>query len=271
MDAFIRKYQPFVVSVVFLLTALAALLYSVLISPATVARSDAAIIADIIRKDNQVLAVIQAKMAEDRQTGAEQVIHSLPAFLKRINAIAHQTNVIVNELIPSKDRNIKFTIKITTDFYTFLKFIMRLESLDVAINDLQIHPYDNTKKTPVHAIEFTITPRHDAKELESSRIAALREAAEAPDRRNPFQRFTYINKVVTTEIDLTWIYKLSGIGRIGEEQVATVDNKDIRKGDQLENMTVTAVLNDRVQLERKTEHGTDRYVLRFRSSGLKKP
>ena len=271
MDAFIRKYQSFIVSLIFALAGIAALLYSAVISPATVAQADTMALTAIIKRDSQVLALIQAKMAEDAKSGDDQVIHSLPAFLKRINAIAHETNVIVNELVPSKDQNIKFTIKITTDFYTFLKFIMRLESLDVAINDMQIHPYDSTKKTPIHAIEFTITPRHDGKELESSRIATLREAAEAPDRRNPFQRFTYINKAVTTEIDLTWIYKMSGIGRIGDEQMATIDNKDYRKGDLLENMTITAVLNDRVQLERKTDHGTDRYVLRFRNSGIKKP
>jgi hypothetical protein len=272
MDAFIRRYQNFIVSLLFMLAAVFALVYSALISPAQVASADMAALFDIIRKENAALMTIENKMKDNAKAGSEEVIQRLPDFLIRINAIANATQVIVRELVPSQGGNIKFTIKITTDFYTFIKFIQRLESLDVAINDMQIRPYDNTKKLPLHAIEFSITPRHDAREIKSERIAALATAVETAGLRNPFQRFVYDpNTVVSTEIDLTWIYRLSGIGQVGDARVATIDNKDYRKDDQLGDMTITAVDSDRVKLTRKTEHGTDLYVLKFRLSGLRKP
>ena len=274
MDAFIRKYQSFIVSLCFLVVGVTALVYSAVINPLKVQQDSIRVLASKLSEENQSLARVEQEMKARAAKAAQSDdgIQSLPDFLRRINAISNQTNVIIRELTPSRDGNIKFNIKITTDFYTFLRFIMRLESLNVAINDMQIRPYDPTKKPPQQAIEFSITPRHDAEPLESERIRTLRVAVEAPDRRNPFQRFAFDpTKQVAMEVDLTWIYRLSGIGRSGDEMVATIDNKDFRKGDRLENMDVSAIRSDRVELTRKTDHGTDRYILKFRSTGIKKP
>ena len=43
-----------------------------------------------------------------------------------------------------------------SDYYAFVRFTSRLESLNVTIHDLKVHPYNDTRTPPVHLIKFTI-------------------------------------------------------------------------------------------------------------------
>ncbi|MEI8394254.1 MAG: hypothetical protein WCF85_05920 [Rhodospirillaceae bacterium] len=264
MDAFIRKYSSFLTSLSYLLLGLGALSYSVVISPMMVANADLAIIRGMVDKESGELRAFIAERKKLDKPAAE-VVRSLPIFLRNINSVAQQTKVIIRELSPSREGGLKFVMKILTDYRTFLDFISKLEALDVILHDIQVRPYDPTKKPPQHFIEFSLTPRQDAQPLDSARIALIKAAVAAPDSRNPFQRFAYDqNSKVKQEIDLTWIYKLSGLGRVGDERVATIDSKDYRKGDPFDGMVIVSVDADRVSLEKKTERGTDRYVIKFR-------
>lgn len=272
MIAFFHQQKSFLASLAFLILSLAIVMFTTQIAPMRRAATDMAEIQRIVGRENAQMRDTVNDLKKKKAEGTDEAIENLPNFLRRINAIANLTNVIVKQLTPVTEGGIKFNIKITTDFYTFLRFISQLESLNVAINDMQVRPYDNTKKPPIHAIEFSITPRRDAEEIAGARIEDMKKAVGITDKRNPFQRFAYDpSKMVTQEIDLTWIYKLSGIGQVGEEKVATIDNRDYRRKDQIENMTITQIRSDRVELERKTDHGIDRYVLKFRSQGIKKP
>ena len=95
------------------------------------------------------------------------------------------------------------------------RFSQLLERRDVIIHDIQVRPYDAGRTPPVHAISFSLTPRNDAEPMTGERLNRLKEMVDAPDKRNPFQRFVSVGQVVRKEIDLTWIYKLSGIGSVG--------------------------------------------------------
>ncbi|MEI6985770.1 MAG: hypothetical protein WCK65_06545, partial [Rhodospirillaceae bacterium] len=210
--------------------------------------------------------VLKARVVAIRETNKPAVegLRSLPNFLRNINSVAQETKVIVRELTPAREGGIKFNLKIHTDYRTFIEYISKLEALDVVIHDIQVRPYDPTKKPPQHVIEFSLTPRQDAKPLDSARIALMKAAVIAPDNRNPFQRFAYdANVKVKQEVDLTWIYKLSGLGRVGDERVATIDSKDYRKGDAMDGMAIVSVEADRVNFEKKSEGGTERYIIKF--------
>ena len=268
MDAFVRKYQGFIVSLFFALGGIAALVYSAVISPAQVVQADMAQLVTIIQAENTNLSTIKKKAEDKEKTGNDRGIEKLPDFLRHINAIANATSVYVDELEPSQSGDIKFTIKLKTDFRTFIKFIQQLESLDVTINDMQIHPYDPTKKEmPVHFITFTITPRHNADEIHGDRITALQSAIAAKELRNPFQRFAYDpnKKAAVMKIDLTWEYKLSGIGQIGTSRIATIDSKDYSIGEFLGgDKKIDAVEADHVELSRPNGNVVDQYILKFR-------
>lgn len=276
MDAFIRKHHAFLLSTLYLIVGLILLGYSTLYSGREVAIADALRLNRLIADENKALTEQVAKQKEV-QALPQEGIRSLPAFLEHINSVAQKTTVIIKELTPSRDADLKFLLKITSDYMTFLRFAAELESLNLVINDLQVRPYDAGKTPPVHAIEFSITPRNDAAPMPDERILELRQQVAGQDKRNPFQRFAFnaTTKEVSAEIDLTWIHKLSGVGRVGDRKVATInvknETRDYSVGDELEpGLLITGIENDRVQLQKKTPDGTARYVLRFRRSAVAK-
>ena len=63
---------------------------------------------------------------------------------------------------------------------------------------------------------------------------------------------------------MTWIHRLSGIGRIGGERIATIDSRDYAVGDPLDNMSITEIRNDRVMLKKESADGEQIFVLGFR-------
>ena len=268
MDAFIRKHQSFFLSLLFALAGLWALIYTTWLSPFTLIRSDLTVITKAVSDENDKIAKVRNE-AEKRRKIEEVNLNSLPDFLRHINDIANATKVIVRELVPDREGGIKFNLKITSDYRTFLDFIAKLEAHDVVIHNLSVHPYDMRKSPPIHAIEFSITPRRNAKPLDSARINAMVAAVAKPDQRNPFQRFAYNQAAVQQEVDLTWLFKLSGIARIGEARVATIDSKDYRVGDKLEDMTVKEIESDRVRLEKQSERNLDKFILKFRASAIR--
>lgn len=270
MDAFIRTHRSFLLSLLCAVTGILLLGYATVYRPKEVALADAARLTAILTEENRPLA---AELARRQKSAAqpEAGIRSLPRFLDHINSIAQDTKVIIRELMPSRDGNLKFVLKITADYLTFLRFAANLEALNVSINDLQVRPFDGSQNPPTHAIEFSITPRADAAPLTDQRLQALRDQVAEQNKRNPFQRFAFnrSTRQVTQEIDLTWIHRLSGIGRVGDQDVATINTRDYRVGMELEaGLKVTKIDSDAVHLQRQTDDGLTLYVIRFRRSKL---
>lgn len=275
MDSVLKSNASFALSLLYVVTGVVLLGYVAYYRPLEIAAADARRLATIIQSENAPL-----KEEEERRKKADADpdpgIRSLPTFLEHINRLAQDTNVIIRELMPSRDGALKFVLKINTDYLTFLRFAANLESLNVSINDLQVRPFDPSQTPPLHVIEFSITPRGDAAPLTSERIRALREQVAAKDKRNPFQRFAFIKetKQITPEVDLTWIHRLSGMGRIGDRRVATINTREFGVGDEIEKdsgLRITAIEADLVRLERQTSDGTTKYILRPRRSRLEQP
>jgi hypothetical protein len=269
-----QQYRNVIGALAYLAIGCLVAFYAFHAAPRAVMKADVARLKQILELENQTLAALKkAEEAKKSPSDAdERGIKSLPAFLKHINRISQDTNVIIRELVPSTGSGaraggaLKFKLSITTDYLTFLRFAAQLESLNVGINDLQVRPYDPTKTPVEHAIAFSITPRDDGKPLESRRIGTIQEKVAAKNKRNPFQRFAY-NEAVTKPspwIDLTWIHRLSGIGRIGGERLATINSRDYSVGDGLDDMTVAEIRNDRVMLKKESKDGEQIYVLGFR-------
>jgi hypothetical protein len=206
---------------------------------------------------------------EEKITGG---INYLPHFLMRINQIAKLNNVIIRTLTPDTDDNsvLRFRMEVITDYYTFIRFTFQLESLDIYLDDLAIHSYDQIQTPPLHAIQFTLIPRNDAQPLSDTRLEELGQWITQKNRRNPFQRFAFDPNRAKARpvIDLTWIHKLGGIGLSQDgKPYATIDQRPYREGDLLsEERRIEKIEADHVVLFKETPDGKIQYVLKFRRS-----
>ncbi|MEO5373024.1 MAG: hypothetical protein H7840_01965 [Alphaproteobacteria bacterium] len=278
MDAFIRANARLLGSAIYLTLGLLVAGYSFLYLPVERQTVHA-------RKFAAVLALENTQLDETKQNlkkAKDRVgVSSVPDFLERINGVAKDTGiaikdssgrtvikdgVIINKLVPRENQKFTFDLQITEDYFKFLRFSRLLETLDVVINDIQVHPYDPGRSPPLHAISFSLTPRNDAVPLSGERLKELQEMVDAPNKRNPFQRFAVgkVSEQVRKEIDLTWIYKLSGIGSIGGVRMATIDGREYEAGGKFEGMTVLGVDADKVNLSKITANGEEKYIIRFR-------
>jgi len=267
LNEFYEKYRSFILSLSYVLVATVIAGYSILYSSHQVWSEHLYLARSLVQKENANLKrIIVAR--EEAKASAESTDHivSLPEFLSRINDISRKTDVIIHELRPDTENKIRFSMRIIEDYYKFVKFLSILESLNVSIHDIEVHPYDLSKSPPLHVITFALTPREDAKPLANARLTELKQRIDKKDRRNPFQRFAYNAKrqVISSEIDLTWVYKLSGIGKIGNDRYATIENKDYNKGDRIDGMEIVSIQSDRVALTKKTPNGVEKYQLKFR-------
>lgn len=274
MNAFIEEYKSFLTSALFLVIAMIAAGYSMQYRPLEANIKALRSARMSLEEENDQLRHRLRKIESVQKTKPDTGgVRTMPVFLKRINAIARDNEVIVRQLAPVKDSRYKYTIEIHTDYYTFLRFTAALESLNTVINDLEVRPYDVTQVPPLHVIRFSITPRNDAEPLSSDRLLALGREVQERNKRNPFQRFAFEKGESRPKpvIDLTWIYQMTGIGRDNGVYYATIDRADYYKGDKLDERTVREILVDRVYLTRETRDGEQEYVLRFRGEEARKP
>ncbi|MBF0180574.1 MAG: hypothetical protein HQM03_11180 [Magnetococcales bacterium] len=267
MDAVIRKHHIFLLSSIYMLVGLCAAGYSVWYGDRQVLIKDLNKARSELETHKTEIAKTQKRITDDAEK-AKGGVNSLPVFLARINEIANKNKVIIRTLSPDGEQQFKFMLEMTADYFTFVRFTSDLEALDILLDDLQVHSYDMGQTPPLHAISFSLIPRNDASPLsENARLSALQSWIEQKGRRNPFQRFAYdvSRKQVRPVIDLTWIYKLGGLGITPEgKRYATIDHKDYHVGYKLEERTITAIESDRVLFEKQTPDGKVTYSLEFR-------
>ena len=216
--------------------------------------------ASVLASENQIM---EKRLAGMKSKGDDSV-QNIHSFLQNITQVAKDTTIIINKLTPRENQKFTFDLQIVEDYFKFLQFSQLLERRDVIIHDIQVCPYDAGRTPPVHAISFSLTPRNDAEPMTGKRLNRLKEIVDAPDKRNPFQRFVSVGQVVRKEIDLTWIYKLSGIGSVGGVRIATIDSREYEAGTQFADMTITGIDADRVNLFKHTPNGDEKYIIRFR-------
>ena len=263
MDAFIRNNLSLVLSTLYLLVCCAIAAYAILYIPKATAIADLKIANRLAATENLALK----NWLKSQKTADEKIearINSIPAFLQNINTLANTSNVIIRRLAPDDRNKLKFYLEMFSDYYTFVRFTSRLESLNVTIHDLEVRPYNDTKNPPVHLIKFAITPTDDAAPMSGSRLRVLASQVSQKNKRNPFQRYAARTGPAKACIDQTWVFKLSGIGTINNKAVATISSVDYKAGDTLADMTIRTIKGDRVELQKKTENGTECHILKFR-------
>lgn len=280
MEQFFRQHRNLTLSFLWLILGIMAAGYSLLYRPLQL--SMAALTPMTARLEEQNKSLLKTIEAQKNTDKAKAVgISSLPTFLARINELSFASKVVINKLTPAdSEGRLRISLEINADFYTFLRFAAQLESLDVILDNVEIHPFSYDQKNndlPIHFISFTIIPQNDAEPLKINAAQELnrkvKEAIEVNNLRNPFQRFAKDpnRKEMEQLVDLTWVYKLGGFG-VGADGAtyAIIDNLEYRKGASVEGREITEIdkAGGRVMMEKRTEQGTKlRSVLKFRKKG----
>ncbi len=270
MDMY-QQYKPLILSTVYMLVGLYAAVYSIFISRYDAYTSDLLVAQKVISDDKESLQEVLRKREEKEKAAKEKGkkdvkgINYLPEFLNKVNKIASNNKVIIRTLTPDAENKFRFTLTFLTDYYTFLRFTAELESLDIIVGDLQVHPYDRNKTPPIHAISFSLIPRNDAKDLGGERLDKMKAWVAKKNKRDPFQRFAFDpnrKKDSIPLIDLTWIHKLGGIGENNGRKYATIDRANYFIGSSFKGKKkITEIGAAVVYLEETTDNGLVRYKI----------
>jgi hypothetical protein len=118
-------------------------------------------------------------------------------------------------------------------------------------------------------VTFNITPKNNAAPLNSQRLRDLQAAVAEQGKRNPFIRKVSLpGEEGPLFINLTWVHKLALITRQGQRLIALIDGHDYTIGDKFKSVEgdikVEEITKGRVIFTKKTQKGTQQYVMKFR-------
>jgi len=186
-------------------------------------------------------------------------IDDVPTFLSRLNQMI-KGKVKLDMINKLSENSYTYEILFYSTFSKLIELTKLIESTNIAIQDLDIHPYS----PPDYIVNMTlilIKNKMEEKEIQTFK----KYLSQFTKERDPFRYKVYSKKGRSSDIkrlyDLTWNdnYHLTGIG--GEkEKTATINHRTYVEGDTLDGMLITKILNDRVRLKK----GKNDYLIKFR-------
>lgn len=184
-----------------------------------------------------------------------------PTFLEKINKefIASGVELDHIEKLDADDYTYRFVAY--APFNRLLDFLSRIEQSNLAIQDLDVHPYARDKNL------INMTLRLIRAEMSPDEKRAFHGLQEKLPKiiRDPFKKNAVIRPSPSDKpgiINLTWKHKLTGVG-FDKARYATIDHKNYYKGDVFHGMRITRIESDRVYLELRSQ----KYFIRFRYRG----
>ena len=192
-----------------------------------------------------------------------KIISDVPTFLEMLNTKLASAGLELDTIKKSEDNDYTYEVITYATFGRLLNFLYRTEQSNLAIQDLDIHPYSGEKRLINIKLQL-IQDEMNPDDLQSF-IAFQRKYGER--LRDPFQKETLVQVLKDTPhqkpspINLTWKYRLTGIG-VDKERYATIDHNNYYPNDVFNGMRITQILSDRVRLESKD--GKTEYLIAFR-------
>ena len=204
---------------------------------------------------------------EDNNTAQ---LDTIPKLLIRINNTCKAPGVVIRTLKPHTNNPFAFELQFISTYFNFLKVLNEFEKLNININKIDIKPYEIDKNNAKHIITIDIEAIDGGKQLSSKEILFLENELNKKKKRDPFQRFAKVGKKIKRLIDLTWMHKLSGIGKIDGKFVATIDHRLYYHKSKLKDMIITEITSRNVYLKKNTPNGVVNYILKFRYKAKEK-
>ena len=201
---------------------------------------------------------------EEKVKKEEATLDTIPKLLTRINNTCKAPKVVIRTLIPNPKNPFAFELKFISNYFDFLTVLSEFEKLNININKIDIKPYEIKKNNSKHIITLHIEAIDGGEKLSSKDIEFLQYELNKIKKRDPFQRFARIGKNIKRLIDLTWMYQLSGIGKIDGKFTATINHRIYYIGSTLNGMIISSIDSSGVILQKRTSNGTVHYIMNFR-------
>ena len=189
-----------------------------------------------------------------------KIINDVPTFLEMLNTKLEAAGLELDTVKKSEDNDYTYEVITYATFDRLLDFLYRTEQSNLAIQDLDIHPYSGEKR--LINIKLQLIPDEMNKDDLQSFNAFQRKYGER--LRDPFEKEKVIQVPTDSapqKINLTWKYRLTGIG-VDKERYATIDHNNYYVNDVFNGMRVTQILSDQVHLVSKD--GRTKYLIAFR-------
>ena len=217
------------------------------------------------RRDTAEAILALAQMVKDEDAPLARRLHKLNAahaaegeapadpnwFLKHIDAAAGRTGVQLSRVVPRLKKEGTVDVEIVSRYGDFVRFVADIESLGATLADLQISASEGPRAEVQHATFVLESPKQPRRRPPG-------ETFDYKPERNPFAAFAAAPAQGPTEIDRN--YKLTGITRLPDGYMATIDGRDYQRGDTFQRWTVEAIDETSVVFSA----GTERSILRMK-------
>lgn len=200
----------------------------------------------------------------DIQDISEIQLNTIPKLLTRINNTCKAPGIIIRTLKPHSNNPFSFELQFISNYFDFLQVLSEFEKLNININKIDIKPYEIDQNNAKHIITIDIEAIDGGEQLSLTEVSFLEKELNRKRKRDPFQRFAKVGKTIKRVVDLTWMHKLSGIGKVNGKYVATIDHRIYYKNSKFKNMKVTDISAKSVYMTKNTKNGIVYYILNFR-------
>lgn len=221
---------------------------------------------NILAYTKQISRLNKKTKKDDNNT----TLDTVPELLQRINDTCKAPKVIIRTLVPKKDNPFAFELKFIASYFNFLVVLSEFEKLNININKIDIKPYEINDNNSKHIITLDIEAINGGKKLSTVDINFLNKELSKTKKRDPFQRFAKTGSRIKRLVDLTWIYQLSGIGKIDGNYVATINRRVYYINSKFNGMQIVDISPRGVKLQKNTDNGVVNYILNFRKKEQKK-
>ena len=200
---------------------------------------------------------LEIKNLESEQEVQDKVLNSVPKVLKALNNTCRSSKVVIRKLTPFQDNPFKFTLKIETSYFKFLKILSEFEKLNIVMENISLDEYETTLDNPKKAITLVVKVTGNVEDEKEETKKALNDIISNKLSKNPFQtNILDENDVVVRAINLTYIHMLSSVGVYDKPPSATIDNRTYEVGDKfLDKGVITKIEKGKVHISKELEGG----------------
>jgi hypothetical protein len=193
---------------------------------------------------SQQLGLLSDSLRAETENAAQRPVTvgtagaTVPELLSLIQQAAAAHNVSIRSVAPSPVNPDKITLGLHGDFRDLMGLLGRLETFQIQINAFEFEPDESG------GVTGSVEIQHSAKPGAPSSFADYLDAiVQYSAVRNPFEIGDPIPlpNMGSDLGDLSWTYQLTSISLYGAERIATIDGKDYRIGDHLNNMQIIGI------------------------------
>ncbi|MBF0140960.1 MAG: hypothetical protein HQL74_11855 [Magnetococcales bacterium] len=197
-------------------------------------------------------------------------------FIASVSAILEKNAIVVNQTTPSSggDRP-ALSLSFATDYASLVHFLAGLESIGVVMDRVNISAGRGDKGKKLLPVEMRFFEPSTLATVNDTETTQTREKLTAKLKVNPFEKERKSGTLTGSkpeqgDTDLTSKYRLTGIGQLANgDYVASINRKEYRVGDWLDDKAITKIQKDHVLLKTTSKTGDIEYRLGFRKQVTK--